>query len=113
MFEFWFKNGGIPNLLVEKSGERMRLMQMNEGRQAQMGDGQWAKMPLWPLAISIRNVSLPFKFMLSQGISNWNIPPFFHSPSFQSLNWPLWIQKCCHWPMLDLVGFSQNIQPTF
>ncbi|KAL3121176.1 hypothetical protein niasHT_002171 [Heterodera trifolii] len=66
VFEFWFRSGGIPNLLVEKRDERIRLRQLNDGRQAQLGGGPWAKMPLWPLPIAIRNISLPFKFMLSQ-----------------------------------------------
>uniref|UniRef100_A0A183CG76 Peptidase_M1 domain-containing protein n=1 Tax=Globodera pallida TaxID=36090 RepID=A0A183CG76_GLOPA len=66
VFEFWFRSGGIPNLLVEKREERVRLRQLNEGRQAQLGGGPWAKMSLWPLPIAIRNISLPFKFMLSQ-----------------------------------------------
>ncbi|CAK5083891.1 unnamed protein product [Meloidogyne enterolobii] len=73
VFTFWFKSGGIPNLLVEKSSNknnnRLRLVQLNNGRQSQQllnGIQHWAKMPLWPLPIDIQNVSLPFKFMLSQ-----------------------------------------------
>jgi hypothetical protein len=66
VYDFWFKNGGIQNLLAEKTEDRLRLVQQNEGRQAQMNAGQWARMPLWPLAVSIRNVSLPFKLMLSK-----------------------------------------------
>jgi len=48
----------------------LRLVQLNNGRQSQQllnGIQHWAKMPLWPLPIDIQNVSLPFKFMLSQG----------------------------------------------
>uniref|UniRef100_A0A914MUR7 Uncharacterized protein n=1 Tax=Meloidogyne incognita TaxID=6306 RepID=A0A914MUR7_MELIC len=62
VFTFWFKSGGIPNLLVEKSSNknnnRLRLVQLNNGRQSQQllnGIQHWAKMPLWPLPIDIQN----------------------------------------------------------
>uniref|UniRef100_A0A1I8B8W3 Peptidase_M1 domain-containing protein n=1 Tax=Meloidogyne hapla TaxID=6305 RepID=A0A1I8B8W3_MELHA len=74
VFTFWFKSGGIPNLLVEKSSNknnnnRLRLVQLNNGRQSQQllnGVQHWSKMPLWPIPIDVQNVTLPFKFMLSQ-----------------------------------------------
>ncbi|KAF7634056.1 Peptidase_M1 domain-containing protein [Meloidogyne graminicola] len=75
VFTFWFKNGGIPNLLIEKSldknkNNRLRLIQLNNGRQSQQlingNIHHWNKMPLWPLPINIQNVTLPFQFMLSQ-----------------------------------------------
>ncbi|KAI1720238.1 peptidase family m1 domain-containing protein [Ditylenchus destructor] len=68
VYDFWFKSGGIPNLAVEKRGERLRLTQMNDGRQAQVEAGDWKPMPLWPLRISLRNISLPVTFMLSQAL---------------------------------------------
>uniref|UniRef100_A0A914Z1N4 Peptidase M1 membrane alanine aminopeptidase domain-containing protein n=1 Tax=Panagrolaimus superbus TaxID=310955 RepID=A0A914Z1N4_9BILA len=68
VFEFWRKNGGIPNLFVEKLDEKIRLTQINRNRQSQIGNYLWAPMPLWPLRISIRNLSLPVNFMVSQGL---------------------------------------------
>uniref|UniRef100_A0A915DZN4 Peptidase M1 membrane alanine aminopeptidase domain-containing protein n=1 Tax=Ditylenchus dipsaci TaxID=166011 RepID=A0A915DZN4_9BILA len=68
VYEFWFKSGGIPNLLVEKRDERLRLIQPTEGRQAQINAGSWSQMSLWPLRISVRNISLPITFMLSQAL---------------------------------------------
>lgn len=68
VFEFWRKNGGIPNLFVEKMDEKIRLTQINRNRQSQIGNYLWAPMPLWPLRISIRNLSLPVNFMVSQGL---------------------------------------------
>lgn len=67
VFEFWQKNGGIPNLYVEKIDERVRLIQMNNGRKAQLGSSNWIQMPLWPLHISIQDLVLPTNFMISQG----------------------------------------------
>lgn len=67
VYEFWFKSGGIPNLLVQKKDEVLRLSQLNEGRQSQINAGNWSQMPLWPLRIALRNMTLPLTFMLSQG----------------------------------------------
>jgi len=66
VFDFWFKSGGLPNVYVEKKDVRLRLTQLNEGRHAQVDGLAWAPMPLWPLRIALRNVTLPVTFMLSQ-----------------------------------------------
>lgn len=68
VYEFWQQNGGIPNLYVEKIGEKIRLTQLNRYRQAQIGNFNWGAMPLWPLRLDIRNLSLPVSFMVSSGL---------------------------------------------
>ena len=68
VFEFWQMNGGIPSIHVEKIDEKVRFTQLNRNRQAQIGNHFWNAMPLWPLRLSIRNLTLPVTFMVSQGL---------------------------------------------
>ncbi|KAI6196753.1 hypothetical protein M3Y94_01146100 [Aphelenchoides besseyi] len=59
IYEFWFRTAGIANLRVEQINERLRLTQINSTSQP---------MPLNPIRIAVRNLSLPVSFMLSQGL---------------------------------------------
>ncbi|KAE9554218.1 hypothetical protein FO519_002582 [Halicephalobus sp. NKZ332] len=68
VYEFWHMNGGIPSVHVEKVEEKVRFTQLNRNRQSQIGNHFWAPMPLWPLRLSIRNLTLPVTFMVSQGL---------------------------------------------
>ena len=111
VFDFWFRSGGIQNLLVEKREDRLRLLQLNEGREAQTNAAHWGKMPLWPLPMAVRNVSLPVRFMLSQGtLSLWFSLDF---PIPQYWSWPRWTESCYPWPTsgLSICTVSTTMRP--
>lgn len=80
VFDFWYKNGGFPQLLAQRDYDRneIRLTQANMGKLAQLGSAAWRSAPLWPLPITVRtsqgDTPSPVRVMISAGLSIGPLP---------------------------------------